>query len=280
MKEVTIKMDNRAIGYIDSGIGGLTVVKQALEQLPNEQIYYIGDTARMPYGARTQEEVLRFTWQMVNYLLKKEIKLLVIACNTATAAALPDLQAKLSIPVIGVIQPGVTAALQATKNQHIGVIATKGTVESLAYQNKLEQQGVGISVEQLATPDFVTIVENYDYTDFSARQRVLAQLAYFDHKNIDTLILGCTHFPLLAPFIKEAMGEKVTLINSGAEAVTLVQQALQNNDIMHDLSVVDHSMDMYCTTGSVERFAEVGGKWLEMAHMPVRHLDILNDQLV
>ena len=123
-------MDNRAIGYLDSGIGGLSVVKQALKQLPNEQVYYIGDTARMPYGPRTPEEVKKFTWQLVDFLMEQDIKLLVIACNTATAAALDDLTKQLPIPVVGVIQPGIDAASKATSINNIGIAATQGTVNS------------------------------------------------------------------------------------------------------------------------------------------------------
>ncbi len=176
-------MDNRAIGYIDSGVGGLTVVKQALTQIPNEQVYYIGDTLRMPYGPRPQEEVLNFTWQMVNYLLKKDIKMLVVACNTATAAALPDLQSKLKIPVVGVIQPGVDAALATTTAAEIGVIATAGTVSSLAYYNALLQGNNTAKVTQLAVPEFVDVVENHDYTSVAAQQLVFDKLGYFEEQS-------------------------------------------------------------------------------------------------
>jgi glutamate racemase len=272
-------MDNRAIGYIDSGLGGLTVVKQALAQIPNEQVYYIGDTARMPYGPRPQEEVLGFTWQMVRYLLKKDIKMLVVACNTATAAALPDLQEKLDIPVIGVIQPGVDAALDRSRAGEIGVIATAGTVKSMAYYNALLQGNKTANITQLAAPEFVDVVENKDYESEEARDIVLEKLAYFKNHQVDTLVLGCTHFPLLEPFIQEAMGADVQLVNSGAETINLVVQALAENGIAHDGSVVDHEADEYFTTGSTERFASVGGRWLNNDAMFVQHLDIVGDDL-
>jgi glutamate racemase len=273
-------MDNRAIGYIDSGLGGLTVVKQALEQIPNEQLYYIGDTARMPYGPRPQEEVLGFTWQMVKYLLKKDIKMLVVACNTATAAALPDLQANLDIPVIGVIQPGVDAALDKSVGGEIGVIATAGTVKSLAYYNALLQGNKAANINQLAAPEFVDVVENKDYESAEARQIVMDKLVYFQNHQVDTLVLGCTHFPLLEPFIQEAMGPDVVLVNSGAETINLVVKALADNGLAHDETTVDHEEDEYFTTGSTERFATVGGRWLNNDHMAVQHLDIVGDALV
>ncbi len=274
-------MDNRAIGYIDSGVGGLTVVKQALTQIPNEQVYYIGDTLRMPYGPRPQEEVLNFTWQMVNYLLKKDIKMLVVACNTATAAALPDLQSKLKIPVVGVIQPGVDAALATTTAAEIGVIATAGTVSSLAYYNALLRGNNTAKVTQLAVPEFVEVVENQDYTSAAAQQLVFDKLGYFKEYQVDTLILGCTHFPLLEPFIQAAMGPGVKLVNSGAETINLVEQTLEQYDLRHDAGVpVDHHDDEYFTTGHVARFAELGEKWLPLEQMSVKHLELVADTLI
>jgi len=267
-------MDNRAIGYIDSGVGGLTVVKQALLQLPNEQIYYVGDTARMPYGPRPQAEVVEFTRQMAQFLLEQDIKLLVIACNTATAAALPILQDELEIPVIGVIRPGVDAALKATKNAEIGVIATAGTVKSMSYYNALLAGNQTANITQLAAPEFVDVVENYDYTSEYARQVVIDKLAYFNKHQVDTLILGCTHFPLLAPYIKEAMGPQVQLINSGAEAVDLVIKNIQEQQIEHDNQTVDHNQDHYYTTGDVERFEAIGERWLDNLKLNVTHLEI------
>jgi glutamate racemase len=273
-------LDNRAIGYIDSGVGGLTVVKQAFLQIPNEQVYYIGDTKRMPYGPRPQAEVLGFTWQMVNYLLKKDIKMLVVACNTATAAALPELQNKLEIPVIGVIQPGVNTALATTKQDEIGVIATAGTVKSLAYYNALLSGHRSANITQLAAPEFVDVVENKDYTSPEAAKIVADKLAYFKNHQVDTLILGCTHFPLLEPFIQAAMGPEVTLVNSGAETINAVVQTLEQHGLRHDpLQHVERSADEYFTTGHVARFAELGEKWLEIKQMSVKHLDIVENAL-
>ena len=273
-------MDNRAIGYIDSGVGGLTVVKQALKQIPNEQVYYIGDTQRMPYGPRPQSEVLAFTWQMVNYLREQDIKMLVIACNTATAAALPSLQQELDIPVVGVIQPGVNAALNKTKDGEIGVIATAGTVNSLAYYNGLLQGSKAANVIQLAAPEFVDVAENHDYTSEFAREVVNQKLAYFKHHQVDTLILGCTHFPLMEEFIQDAMGPTVALVNSGAETISTVVKVLAEQNLQHAATVkVNRQDDIYYTTGNVKNFATIGGRWLDDQTLQVKQLKIIDDKL-
>lgn len=169
-------MNKQPIGFIDSGVGGLTVVIEALRQLPNENIIFLGDQARLPYGPRPASQVRAFTWQMVNFLLAKHIKMLVIACNTATAAALDDLRAKLSIPVVGVILPGSRAALRSTKNGHIGVIATEGTVKSDAYAKAIRSKDSRAKVTSMAQPKFVPVVESNEA--HSAVAKKWSQKAY------------------------------------------------------------------------------------------------------
>jgi glutamate racemase len=271
-------MDNRAIGYMDSGVGGLTVVKQALTQLPDEEIIYVGDTARMPYGPRPQAEVRDFTWQITNFLLEQDIKLLVIACNTATAAALPDLQAKLSIPVVGVIQPGIDAALHS-KNPRVGVIATEGTVNSGAYAQGLASGKSDLVVEQLAAPEFVTAVETMDYQSETVAKIVENKLAYFKQHPVDTLIMGCTHFPLIETFIGQAMGPAVTLIDAGAESINVVEKILAEQDLKHALSVATKANRFY-TTGSATHFGAIAKRWLEDDQLLVEGLAIKDDQVV
>ncbi|MBM7617585.1 glutamate racemase [Weissella uvarum] len=267
-------MDNRAIGYMDSGVGGLTAVKQALYQLPNEQVKYVGDTLRMPYGPRRTEEVAKFSLQIGHYLNETAdgIKLLVIACNTATAAALPLLQEHLPIPVVGVIQPGVEAALNATDNNVVGVIATQGTVDSNAYYNGLMAGNPGIDVHQLATPDLVTLVESNEQDHDKKLAIVREQLAGLAGSGIDTLILGCTHFPLLMDEIQEVVGDEVTLVNAGAEAINLVEQILDDSDARHGIyPMSNHEVDQYYTTGSVDTFGEIATRWLDIP-VSVKHL--------
>lgn len=266
-------MSKQAIGFIDSGIGGITVVREALRQLPNETVYYVGDTARMPYGPRPTAEVIKFTWEMVNFLLTKDIKMLVIACNTATAAALPELRAKLDIPVIGVIAPGVRGALRATKNKRIGVIATEGTVKSRAYADALEAKDPQVVVEQLACPEFVQIVEANQYNTAHTAHVVEEKLQYFADKNIDTLVLGCTHFPLLDVAITAAMGPEVALVNSGAVAIENVSGVLDEAGLSNE-APVDRKHDEYFTTGSASVFKMMASHWLNNEDLNVQHLDI------
>ena len=153
----------QAIGVIDSGVGGLTVAKEVIRQLPNEKIIYLGDTARCPYGPRTTREVKRFTWEMTSFLLEKKIKMLVIACNTATAAALDEIRKELSIPVLGVINPGARAAIKKTKNYRVGIIGTEGTVKSGAYERALKSLNSRLFVKSHACPKFVPLVESNEF---------------------------------------------------------------------------------------------------------------------
>ncbi|ADG41227.1 glutamate racemase [Leuconostoc kimchii IMSNU 11154] len=268
---------NNPIGMVDSGVGGLTVIKAAQKQLPNEQFIFIGDTARMPYGPRTTDEVIAYTLQMANFLVnEKHIKLLVIACNTATARALSVLQDQLSIPVIGVIQPGAKAAQLATKNKKIGVIATQGTVTSEAYDVQLHHYNSQITVVSQAEPEFVQTVELNKYHSDEARKLVNSHLATLKAAKIDTLILGCTHFPLLTPFIKSAIGENVTLIDSGQETVQVIQDCLAQSHLS-TVSKHDHNDDVYYTTGDPVLFKAIATDWLEREKtLDVRQLKIVD----
>lgn len=201
----------RPIGVIDSGVGGLTVAREIIRQLPNEEIIYLGDNARCPYGLRPKEEVRQFTWEMTNYLLSHDIKMLVIACNTATALVLDEIQAELSIPVIGVVYPGARTALKVTKNNYVGVIGTVNTIESGAYEDALKSINNQIIVESLACPQFVPIVEAGEFVGQKAEHIVAESLEPLRGKEIDTLILGCTHYPLLRNTIKPILGIESSL---------------------------------------------------------------------
>lgn len=263
-------MDKRAIGYMDSGVGGLTVVKQALKELHDEAVVYLGDTLRMPYGPRPQAEVRDFTWQMTDFLLQQDIKLLVVACNTATAAALPELQAKLSIPVVGVIQPGIDQALAQT-NGHVGVLATEGTVKSEAYYRGLKDGNPAVDVIQHAAPEFVTLVESGDFDTPAAMQIVTDKLTYFKAHPVDTLIMGCTHFPLLEKLIQQAMGGDVTLVNAGAAAVDVVKQYLEERDLANVGTPITNE---YYTTGDADHFKQIAEQWLETSDLQVQHIKL------
>ncbi|MFH1143395.1 MAG: glutamate racemase [Candidatus Eisenbacteria bacterium] len=208
---------NLPIGVFDSGIGGLTVVRALQECLPGEDILYFGDAARVPYGTKSPATVVRFTRECVSFLSRRGIKLLVVACNTASAVALPTLARSLSVPIVGVIAPGVAAALRKSRRQRIGVIGTEATIASGAYRLSLEQAGEG-AVYEASCPLFVPLAEEGWVTGELPKLAARRYLAPLLEQGIDTLILGCTHYPLLRGVIVETVGNDVTLIDSGEEA--------------------------------------------------------------
>lgn len=248
------------IGIIDSGVGGLTVAKEIIRQLPNENIVYVGDSARCPYGPRPLEEVKKFTWQMTQYLLKHNIKMLIIACNTATAAVLEEIKNELDIPVLGVIHPGARAALKMSQSLQIGVIGTIGTVKSQAYDQALRSINKWVRVDSLACPKFVPIVESGEF-EGPIVQRVIAEtLKPLKDKKIDTLILGCTHYPLLGPVISNYMGNGIKVISSGEETAREASVILHHSGLMNTSNQkADHR---FFTTGSRDIFQRIASLWL------------------
>ncbi|WEG74037.1 glutamate racemase [Vagococcus intermedius] len=265
----------QAIGFIDSGVGGLTVVKEALKQLPNEKVIYLGDTARCPYGPRPVEQVIEFTWQMTSFLLKKNIKMLVIACNTATAVALEEIKKTIDIPVVGVILPGSRAALKQTKNNHIGIIGTEVTVKSHAYSEALLKKASHLRVDELACPKFVPIVESKRYQSSLAKMVVAETLKPLKKEQVDTLVLGCTHYPLLKPLIQNYMGDNVQLIDSGAETIGEVSMLLDYFNIAAEEDEIKPQHDFYAT-GSVEMFKDISEDWLDLSGITVSKITLDN----
>lgn len=253
---------NAPIGVIDSGVGGLTVAKEIMRLLPNEKVIYIGDNARCPYGPRPQAEVRKYTWQMARALMNKNIKLLVIACNTATAAALESLQKKLPIPVIGVIFPGARAAMKVSATKEIAVLGTEGTVKSGAYESALKSLMSSCHVVQLACPKFVPLVESDEYEGEFARTMVRETLAQLAAKSFDTAILGCTHYPLLQGFIEEEFGPSVTVLSSAAETAKDVENHLRFQNMMADRKTPP--VHEFYTSGSTAIFRTIIKKWLEI----------------
>jgi len=266
-------MNNQPIGFIDSGVGGLSVVKEVMKVLPNEQLYFVGDTQRNPYGSRPLNEVKIFSQQLANFLQTKKIKLLVIACNTATAAALEDLQTELDIPVIGVIEPGSKSAVATTKNNTIGVIGTEGTIHSREYNKKIKQLNKSTLIKSVACQPFVEIVEEDNLSPKEITTVVSNSLNAFDQVNMDTLILGCTHFPLIESYIRDYFDEQITLINPGVETAHLVQQTLIKEHLLNeeDSQPKEH---IFYTTGSVEKFEEISNKWLDNKNFRVESLSL------
>lgn len=270
---MSILSNERPIGFIDSGVGGLTVVKEALRQLPNEEILYFGDTARCPYGPRPAEQVIEFTWQMTRFLLKKNIKMLVIACNTATAVALEEIKKNVDIPVIGVIQPGSRAALKASNTGRVGIIGTLGTIKSDSYRHELHGKAPDTYVSSLACPKFVPIVESNQYNSSVAKKIVSQTLLPLKKEKLDTLILGCTHYPLLRPVIQNAIGQQVTLIDSGAETVSDVSTLLDYFNLNNYEQTTVKAKTFY-TTGSPKMFKDIAGEWLNITDLNVEHIDL------
>lgn len=266
-------MKNQPIGFLDSGVGGLTVVKEVLKQLPNEDVVYIGDSARNPYGPRPMEEVQTFTHQLAHFLLEHKIKLLVVACNTATVAALKSLKETLPVPVIGVIVPGTHAAVLETTNAEIGVIGTVGTIASNAYEKQILKLKENAHVKSLATQDFVAIVEKNQFESHYAKSVVEKELAPFQNTTIDTLVLGCTHYPLLQPIIQDYFGKEVTLIDPGVETAKVVKTYLSEKDLLNESST-EAKNHLFYTTGSAETFEAIALNWLEDISFNVKHVPI------
>ena len=251
---------NAPIGVIDSGVGGLTVVKELMRRLPNEQFLYIGDTARCPYGPRSAQEVRRFTWQMAEALKAHSIKLLVVACNTATAVALESLQKHCPFPVIGVIFPGARAAIKATKKSEICILGTTGTIQSGAYERAIKALSSSCHTVSLACPTFVPLVESDEYEGEFADEMVSKTLEPLTKESFDTLILGCTHYPLLEKHIKKAVGPHVTVLSSAEETADDVYETLNYFNIQCDQS--NGMPHLFYTTGSIPMFKTIIKKWL------------------
>ncbi len=250
----------RAIGVLDSGVGGLTVVKELMRQLPKEEIVYIGDTERCPYGPRPHDEIEAYTWELIEFLLKKDVKMIVIACNTATAVVLKEARKRLDIPVIGVIDPGARAAVKGTRNKHIGVIGTKMTIESGSYEKALRHVAGEVDVYSLACPPFVPLVEAGEVSGERVRQVVEETLRPLQPSEMDTLILGCTHYPLLAPVIQDVVGPDVHLISSGDETALEVAAMLDYQELENALDAVP--AHAFYATGDIELFDRLASEWL------------------
>ncbi len=218
------------IGVFDSGLGGLTVAHAIMRQLPAESLVYFGDTARVPYGPKSPETVRRYSLEIAHYLLDQGVKAIVIACNTATAHALPALRAELTVPVIGVVEPGARAAVRASKRGDIGVIATAGTIKSGAYVRAIHAESPTARVTALACPLFVPLVEE-GWVNHEATQAIAEEYLGRLRENIDTLVLGCTHYPLLKPLIGEIVGRTVRLIDSAEETAADVRRLLDEHGI-------------------------------------------------
>ncbi|MCX7951017.1 MAG: glutamate racemase [Clostridiales bacterium] len=253
-------MDTRPIGVFDSGIGGLTVVKEIMKILPYEDIVYFGDTARVPYGSKSQETITKFAKQNSRFLLSKDVKAIVIACNTASAFALDDVNAEFEVPVLGVIKPGANAAVRATKTGRIGIIGTEGTVNSKAYEKAIKKLFKEVEIFALPCPLFVPLVEE-GWADRQVSYMVAQEyLEPLKKAEIDTLVMGCTHYPILTKVIGEIMGDEVTLINPAEETAIELKSILFENGLQNTTKRKPEYS--YFVSDNTEKFARVGSNFL------------------
>ncbi len=222
-----------AIGVFDSGVGGLTVVKELIRQLPGENIIYFGDTARVPYGIKSKETVIKFSVENILFLLKQDVKLICIACNTVSSFALPVIKSNFRVPVVGVISPGAREAVYATRNKRIGVIGTKGTIKSRTYEYEIKQLDPAIKITAVACPLFVPFAEEGWLSGEVVLKVARTYLKPLKDAKVDTVILGCTHYPLLKPVIKKAMGNNVALIDSAKQVAIEVREILNAEGLLN-----------------------------------------------
>lgn len=225
-------MDNRPIGIFDSGVGGLTVAKQVIKALPEEDIIYFGDTARVPYGSKSKETVTKFSSQIIRFLISKNVKAVIIACNTVSSNCFDDLKAEFSLPIVEVVTPGVESCLKATKNKIVGIIGTEATVRSKAYEQKLKAADNTIKVYSKACPLFVPIAEEGWVDNDVARLTAEIYLKELTQKGIDSIILGCTHYPLLKRCIGKIVGENVKIVDPAVATAEKTKAFLKNNDML------------------------------------------------
>jgi len=250
-------LDNKYIGVFDSGLGGLSVVEKIFKKIPQAKIIYLGDTARVPYGSRSVEELINFADEITYFLLSKDCEIIVDACNSTSAVALDFLQQKYSKPIIGVIEPGVRAALDATKNGCIGVIATEATVKSGAHKKTAQELEPGTTIIAQACPDFVPLVESGEITGERALNIVKRTLEPLKETNIDALILGCTHYPYLSELVKEAIGERVTLVNPAYETAKETAKYFPDKVQGKNLKMRSEDHEFY-VTGNPDHFQKIG----------------------
>ncbi len=224
-------MDNRGIGIFDSGVGGLTVVKEIIKILPNEKIIYLGDTARAPYGTKADETIIRFSRENTKFLIEKNVKIIVVACNTSSAIALPFLQKENNIDILGVIKAGAMAAFLSTRNKKVGVIGTTATIKSRAYEREIKKVDKKIKIISKPTPLLVPLIEEGWLFQKITKDILYYYLKDFKKTKIDTLVLGCTHYPLIKPLIKEILPE-INLIDSGEEIAKETKKLLEKKNLL------------------------------------------------
>ncbi|MCT6888596.1 MAG: glutamate racemase [Lactobacillus sp.] len=263
-------MDNRPIGLLDSGVGGLTVVKKVIQKLPGEATVFIGDNANIPYGDKSVAEIINLTRKSVKFLLSKNVKLIIFACNTATAAAMSVIQKEVAPQIIGVIQSGSLAAARTSKNKHVAVVGTKVTVASHAYQKEIEYRNPAIKVTELAAPKLVPLIEK-----MADHEKILAAvketLEPLKHKEFDTLVLGCTHYPIIRSEFAQVVGKKVQIVDPADQVAQYTFNVLKRDNLLNDAQ--EAPTHEYYTTGDVKLVNELGQSFLQDPQFNVKHVE-------
>ncbi len=265
-------MADRPIGVFDSGIGGLTVVSALRAALPNESIIYIGDTARVPYGGKSASTVQRYSAEITAMLIGEDAKAIVVACNTASALAVPQLADQIPVPLVGVILPGAKAALAATRNGRIGVIGTRATIKSSAYEIAIRALSSNVEIRSRACPLLVPLIEEGWLGSEITDQVIVQYLGQLLDEGIDTLVLGCTHYPLLRDDIARLIGAEVALVDSAQNCAVAVRELLRNENLAADANAVGNLR--ICLTDPPDSFLEVAGQalGLEIGEVELRRL--------
>jgi glutamate racemase len=271
-------VDSRPVGVFDSGVGGLTVLHECLVTLPHEDFVYLGDHARLPYGPRPLEEVRRFAREIGAFLEAQDVKLVLIACNTATSAALPQLQEELTVPVVGVITPEAHAAVQATRNRRIGLLATQGTIEGGRYGELVHALDAGAELVSVACPRLVPLIESDDPFAAATTEAVREYAAPLKEVGVDTVILGCTHYPLIKPIFQRVFGRDVTLVFSAEETAREVAETLARKGIEN--AQEREGSYRFLTTGEPALFRELGERFLQLPLGDIEQVSIADLEAV
>ncbi len=265
-------MDSRPIGVFDSGMGGLTVLHECLVTLPHEDFVYLGDDARLPYGPRPLEEIRRFAAEIAGYLDSLGVKLVVAACNSATAAALPELQRRFEVPLVGVLAPEAHAAVLATRNRRIGLLATEATVASGRYAELVYALDAGAELVSVACPRLVPLIEGDDPFGEATADAVREYAVLLKEADVDTVILGCTHYPLVRAIFQRVFGRGVTLVFSAEETAREVAETLARKGIEND--AVREGTYRFLTTGDPDHFREMGRRFLQLPIAEAEHVAV------
>lgn len=260
----------KRIAIIDSGSGGLTVANELFGRLPDERIIYVGDHGNCPYGNKSADEIKKLVFGVIRFLEQFELKMLIVACNTASALMLDELKERMDVPVIGVIEPGAEMAARATLNRRIGVIATQRTVESHMYRKNILENRDGLGVYEQACPKLVSYLENEGTPEEAITEALEEYLDPLREKQVDTLVMGCTHYPLAEQQIRRVWGRDVNLVDPARATVAQAAKVLRENG---DLAVAPEGEHLFCTTGDVTDFDEKVKRWTPVSRPVVRHAE-------